>query len=129
MVKAGRNSSTMTDDAGWKNQRETKKTSFANRKGDGGFRLVSVHGEMTFVTNIEDERKYTNEVNTPIAEYIITVSLGMAGMNIHATKSAFLHVWYVKFNNIYFDCNFKKPDRFNKCGIKTALLFVTIEAK
>ncbi len=79
MVKSGRNSSTM--------EKETLKTRFSNRDGACGFQMVSSNGDMAFVDNSEDARKYKS-----IADHMVTISLGMAGMNVRATKGAFQQI-------------------------------------
>ena len=95
MSKSGTNPATKEDDAGWKKYEEKIKTYLANKKDACGFQFVSVHGKITVVDNFEDARKYTNEVNTPIAEHELT---GMAMMTVRATSSALQQMRYVIFN-------------------------------
>ncbi len=94
MSKSGLNPTTEEHNANWKNHEEEIKTYLANKKDACGFQFVSVHGKITVVDNFEDARKYTNEVNTPIAEHELLVTTGKAIMVVRATSSALQQIRY-----------------------------------
>jgi hypothetical protein len=76
------------DDIRWEKQKSEIKKYLDNKEDACGIQFVSLHGQITVVNNFEDMRKYTHEVDTPVAEHLLAVTTGKAMMAVRATKSA-----------------------------------------